>query len=277
MSKRGRRDLRDMVVAISGASAGIGETLAKQLAERGAKLALCARRIEKLEALNQQLGGGHLIVRADVSKIEDCDAFIAATLGRFGRIDTLVCNAGYGMYKPAHEFTPQEMRDMFATNVFGTTDLIHAAIGPMLKQDVHADGWRGQIMIVSSAAARRAMPYLGPYSATKAAQLSLAEAMRVELKPAKIAVTSVHPIMTKTEFGQVAELAGQIKLPRGGDAFTQTVDHVAKRMVAAIEKPCAEVWPHRISRWVLGSATLMPRVVDRMMSKYRGKIEQENS
>jgi short-subunit dehydrogenase len=130
-------------------------------------------------------------------------------------------------------------------------------------------------MIVSSAAARRATPYLGPYSATKAAQLSIAEAMRVELKPAKIAITSIHPIMTKTEFGRVAESTGQIKLPRG-DAFTQSVDHVAKRMVAAIEKPTAEVWPSRSSRWVLGAATLMPRVVDRMMTKFRRDVEAEN-
>jgi short-subunit dehydrogenase len=269
-----KRNLGGMIVVISGASAGIGEALARQLAARGAMLGLCARRMEKLESLNRELGGNHLIFRADVARTEDCDAFITAALQRFGRIDTLVCNAGYGMYKPAHEFTPQEVRDMFATNVFGTTDLIHAAIGPMLKQDLR-DGVRGQIVFVSSAAARRGVPYLGPYSATKASQLSIAEAMRVELKPAKIAITSVHPIMTKTEFGQVAESAGNVKLPRG-DAFTQTVDHVARKMVQAIESPRPEVWPSPSSRLVLASAAFMPRIVDRMMAKFRRDIEAEN-
>src|SRR2546421_2220788 len=238
-----RRNLQGMVVAVTGASAGIGKELAVQLSARGAKLALSARRMDKLEELNKSLGGQHLIVRADVSVQAECEAFVAKTLERFGRIDTLVCNAGYGLYQLTHEFPPDEMRRIFATNVFGTTDVIHAAVPAMLKQEKR-DGLRGQIMIVSSAAARRATPFIGPYSATKAAQLSIAEALRVELRPQRIAVTSFHPIMTKTDFGAAAEEKGNVKLPRG-DAFTQTVEHVAGRMLAGIERPRPEVWPHR--------------------------------
>jgi short-subunit dehydrogenase len=148
----------------------------------------------------------------------------------------------------------------------------------MAKQEPRpGEKWRGQIMIVSSAAARRGVPFLGPYSATKAAQLSMAEALRIELRPLRIAVTSVHPIMTKTEFGTVAEQrAGSAKLPRG-DRFTQTVDHVARRMVAAIRNPVPEVWPHRPSRWALGMAALFPRFADRMMGKYARDIETQNA
>jgi len=271
-----KRDLRGMVVAISGASAGIGKALAEQLAARGAKLALCARRVERLEEMCRTFGGNHLCVRADVAVTADCQLFIFRALEHFGRIDTLVCNAGYGMYKRTHEFTPQEMRAMFATNVFGTTDLIHAAVPAMEKQSPRDGKLRGQIMIVSSAAARRAPPFLGPYSATKSAQLSLAEALRVELRPLRIAVTSVHPIMTKTEFGQVAEGRGDVKLPRSGRA-SQSVDHVALRMIAAIEKPTTEVWPHRLSRLALVMAGLFPRLADRALSKYRRNIEAENA
>ena len=266
-----------MVVAISGASAGIGQALAEQLARSGARLALCARRVERLEELNRKLGGGHLTVGADVARTEDCEAFVRQTLERYGRIDTLVCNAGYGLYRKTHEFTPQEMRDLFATNVFGTSDMIHAAVPAMVNQQPPGgEKWRGQIMIVSSAAARRGVPFLGPYSATKAAQLSLAEALRVELRPLRIAVTSVHPIMTKTEFGSVAEnRPGSAKLPRG-ERFRQTVDHVVRRMVAAIERPTAEVWPHRPTRWGLGLATLFPGTADHAMSRYCRDIEAEN-
>src|SRR5439155_10127382 len=132
------------------------------------------------------------------------------------------------------EFSSEEMRRLFATNVFGTTDVIRAAVPAMSKQD-RRDGARGQIVIVSSAAGRRGVPYLGPYSATKAAQLSIAEALRVELRPDRIAVTSVHPIMTTTEFGKVAEASSGVKLPREMGP-TQTVDHVARKMVAAIAK-----------------------------------------
>ena len=273
-----RRQLKDMVVAVSGASAGIGAAVAEAVRFKEAKVAVCARRVEKLAEMHGYLmEGAWFYVRADVSKLEDCQMFIAATLEKFGRIDTLICNAGYGLYKKTADFTPAEMREMFATNVFGTTDLIHAAIPAMAKQEPRpGEKYRGQIMIVSSAAARRGVPFLGPYSATKAAQLSIAEALRVELQPLRIAVTSVHPIMTKTEFGSVAESReGSAKLPRG-ERFTQTVEHVARRMVAAIERPVPEVWPHRPSRWALGIATLFPRFADKMMSKYSRDIEAGN-
>src|SRR5688572_7254820 len=189
------RDLRDMVVVITGASAGIGRTLAEQLSARGAKLVLAARRVEKLDELNRALGGTQLTLRADVSSTADCETLVRAAIDRFGRIDTLVCNAGYGSYKLVADTSPEEVRRMFVTNVFGTTDCIHAALPHMMKQPMR-DGVRGQVMIVSSAAARRGVPYLGPYAATKAAQLSIAEALRVELRPHHVAVTSVHPVMT---------------------------------------------------------------------------------
>src|SRR5688572_20284128 len=222
-----RRNVRDMIVVITGASAGIGKALAEMLAPRGAKLVLAARRADRLDALNVALGGQHLTVVTDVAKREDCERLIASSIERFGRIDTLVCNAGYGYYRLVADTSPDDVRKMFATNVFGTTDCIAAAAPHLLKQ-LPRDGYRAQVMIVSSAAARRSPPYLGPYGATKAAQLSIAEAMRVELAPQHIAVTSVHPIMTKTEFGEVAEAAGDVRLPRTG--ASQSVEQVAAAM-----------------------------------------------
>lgn len=263
-----------MVVAITGASAGIGKALAEQLSARGARLALCARRLERVEELNRALGGKHLAVRADVAERAECEAFVAATLDRFGRIDTLVCNAGYGSYKLAWQMPPDEVRRMFAVNVFGTTDCIHAAVPAMLRQDPR-EGVRGQLVLVSSAAARRGVPYLGPYAATKAAQLSLAEALRVELRAQRIAVSSVHPIMTQTEFGTVAEAGGDVKLPRTLGT-SQTVDHVARAMVRAIESPRPEVWPHWPTRLALGIAAVMPRVADRIMKRYLRQVEAAN-
>jgi short-subunit dehydrogenase len=264
-----------MVVAITGASAGIGRELAAQLDLHGARLALCARRFDKLQDLNRSLGNRHFVIEADVASPTQCGLFVLNTLERFGRLDTLVANAGFGNYKLAHELTGDELRRMFATNVFGTTDLVHVAVPHMLRQEPR-DGLRGQVMIVSSAAARRAVPYLGPYSATKAAQLSIAEAMRVELKPRGIAVTSVHPVRTHTEFGDVAEaVAGSVKLPRASGP-RQTVDHVARRMIAAIERPRPEVWPHRLTRVELAFAALFPRVADSIMTRYYRKVQDAN-
>ena len=267
------RKLNDMVVVITGASAGIGKALAERLSARGAKLVLAARRVERLAELNRQMSNRHLVVRADVARREDCQAIVDRALERFGRIDTLVCNAGYGSYRTVAETSPEEMRRLFATNVFGSTDCIYAALPAMLRQEPR-DGFCGQVMLVSSCVARRAIPYLGAYSATKAAQLSLAESMRVELKPQRIAVTCVMPIQTKTEFGQVAEIEGGLKIAHG--PVGQTVQHVAQRMTDAIVKPRAEVWPFRPARWAFGLGTLAPRLIDYLMNDYRRQVEMVN-
>ena len=261
------RTLDGMVVVITGASAGIGAALAEELSSRRARLVLAARRLDRLEELNRRLGGTHLCVRADVSRREDCERLVSAAAEHFGRIDTLVCNAGYGILRPVHETTPEQMREIFQTNVFGTADCVRAAVPHMLAQQV-AGRWRGQVVVVSSAVARRAIPLFGAYSATKAAQLSLAEAMRVELRPHRVAVTSVHPIGTDTEFGEAANArAGGGRIAHIPGEVRQTARQVARTMVRAIENPVPEVWPFGPSRWALAAATLAPKWVDRMLAK----------
>jgi len=254
-----------MVVAITGASAGIGAALARELSTAGARLALGARRLERLEALNRVFGGQHLCARIDVADPEQCEQFIGMTVERYRRLDTLVCNAGYGFLRPVAQTSAEQMRQVFQTNLFGTADCIRAAVPQMLKQEVR-DGWRGHIVIVTSAVARRAIPFFGAYSATKAAQLSLAEALRVELSGQQIAVTSVHPIGTDTEFGTVSASLSEGKRPREirGER-RQTAEAVAATMTRAIERPRPEAWPYEPARWMLSLATLLPRMADRML------------
>lgn len=268
------RAIQDMVVVITGASSGIGRELAFQLAGFGAKLALAARRADRLQELNASLGGQHLVVPTDVAKRSDCERLIAQTRERFGRIDTLVCNAGYGVARTVAETSAEEMQAIFQTNVFGTTDCIRAAVPIMRSQDVRA-GYRGQIVIVSSAAGRRGLPFFGAYSATKFAQLGLSEALRVELKPMQIAVTSVHPVGTETEFFDVAARSGIKVPPPGAGEVRQTASTVARKMIDAIRKPRPEVWPLRAARFGLSIATLMPGVVDKIMAKYRGEMDKQ--
>jgi short-subunit dehydrogenase len=262
-----------MVVVITGASAGIGAALARELSARGARLALAARRVERLEELNRELGGTHLCVETDVSRREECERLIERTVEHFGRIDTLVCNAGYGILRRVHETTAGQAQEIFQTNVFGTLDCVRAAVPHLLRQEPRR--WRGQVVVVSSAVARRALPLFGAYSATKAAQLSLAEAMRVELRPLRIAVTTVHPIGTDTEFGDAAHArAGGGRIARIPGEMRQSPARVAAAMVRAIERPVAEVWPFRPSRFALSLATLAPRWVDRMLGR-RVVVEEE--
>ena len=123
-------------------------------------------------------------------------------------------------------------------------------------------------MIVSSAVARRAIPLFGAYSATKAAQLSLAEAMRVELRPLGVAVTTVHPIGTDTEFGEAANAReGGGRIARIPGEVRQSAQQVARKIVRAIERPVPEVWPFAPSRWALVAAAVVPSWVDRMLAK----------
>lgn len=251
-----------MVCVITGASSGIGAALARELSRRGARLAISARRDQHLRKLNEELGGGHLVIRADVGDPQQCRVLIERAAEHFGRLDTLIANAGYGIDKKTLETTPEEVARMFSVNLFGTLDCIRPAVQQMRRQEPR-DGWRGQIMITSSVLARRGVPYAGPYSATKAAQLSLAETLRLELCDDRIAVTSVHPSSTESEFGDVARRMGNADVRAGGWKISrQKAEHVARRMTWAIEHPAREVWPKRSMRWLMGLNALLPGLGD---------------
>ncbi|MEM1011369.1 MAG: SDR family oxidoreductase [Planctomycetota bacterium] len=270
-----RRTLDGMTALVSGSTSGIGEALARDLLGHGVRVAINGRRREKLDALKSDLGDLVEVVPGDVSTAEECERIVNDTFDALGRLDVLVCNAGYGATQLSWKQTPDDVRRMFATNVHGTHDLIYHAVPRMLEQP-ERDGLRGQLMLVSSAAARRGIPYLGPYAATKAAQLSLAEALRVELGEDGIAVTSVHPAGTKTEFGDVAEREGEVAIDTfAGRGGSQTAEQVATAMRRAIQKPTAEVWPNRPYRILLGIGTLMPRGVDRGMRKLKRDVERQ--
>jgi len=268
-----------MVTAIAGASSGIGRALAVNLAERGGKLVLGARRLDRLQALAREIDGeigrDHYCRRIDVSHPEDCRELISAAVEKFGRIDTLVCNAGYGFARPLECMSGEDIRRIFDTNLFGTIECCRVAISAMKKQELR-DGFRGQLMIVSSACARRGLPYFSIYAATKAAQLSLAEGLRIELKPLDIAVTSVHPVLCETDFFSTAtDLSGMspAALAQGGKQSPQVV---ASRMTRAIERPCRELWPKPMSRLSLNLAAMLPAMTDKVMCRIRDKMQRDH-
>jgi short-subunit dehydrogenase len=262
-----------MTVIITGASAGIGEALAEVLSQAGARLTLAARRVDRLNDLNQRLGGGHLAIECDVAKPDDCRRLIEQSHTHFGRIDTLVCNAGYGMGRTLAETTLEDYHAIFATNVWGSTECVRHAV-PIMQRQAIAGGYRGQVMWVSSAIARRSLAYMGAYAATKAAQLSLAESLRLELEPDRIAVTSVHPVTTTTEFFGVAEkMTGRKMNVPGRTPLSQTSQQVARAMARRISNPTREVWPHEPSRWLLSLATLWPWAGDFGARQIKGKMD----
>jgi len=149
------RSLADQVIIITGASSGIGEASARRLAERGARLVLTARRADRLEALARSIdpdGQRVLAVAGDVTVDADRRRVVDATLARFGRIDALVNNAGYGVRGPL-ELVPVELiRKNFETNVFSLIALTQL-VAPHLRAQGH-----GRIVNIGSVAGKIARP-----------------------------------------------------------------------------------------------------------------------
>src|SRR5216684_174826 len=111
------------VIAITGASAGIGRATALRLAREGAGIAICARRADRLEAVATEIaaaGGTALPMVADVTRAEDMDAFVARTVERFGRLDVMLCNAGFGIAGAIEDISPEQMQKLMDVNYMGT-------------------------------------------------------------------------------------------------------------------------------------------------------------
>jgi len=264
-----------MVTVIAGASSGIGRALAVNLAGQGSKLVLGARRLDRLEELTREIGREHVALQIDVSHPEDCRRIVSAAVENFGRLDTIVCNAGFGFARALDAMSEEEIRRVFDTNLFGTIECCRKSIEIMKRQEPR-EGFRGQLMIVSSACARRGLPYFSTYAATKAAQLSLAEGLRIELKPFGIAVTSVHPVLCETEFFSTADELSGMSPAALAQGAKQTPEVVADRMARAIQRPRGEVWPKAMSRLSLTIAVAIPAVVDKVMGKMRDQLVRDH-
>ncbi|XAM01317.1 SDR family NAD(P)-dependent oxidoreductase [Phycisphaeraceae bacterium D3-23] len=263
------RDLTDKVVLITGASSGIGAATALMCARAGMHVSLVARRADKLEAVAKQvsqLGGKAQFFTANVSRSADMQAAVEACWKTFGRLDAVFANAGYGLFEEVLETRDDQARAIFDTNYFGTVYTAKAAL-PKLNETI--SGLR-HILICSSAASEIGVPKMGVYSATKAAQDSIAGAMRAELHDSNIHVTSVHPIGTRTPFVEVAGGGGHGNTPA---AMQQSAEHVAKCVLRSLKRPCPEVWPSRMTRVALAAGTLCPRFAAWAMRRHYRKLK----
>lgn len=255
-------DLTQKVIIITGASAGIGQALALALAPYHVRMILSARRVERLETLAaqcRQMGSEVIVQACDVAQRAQVEALVTTAVSTWQRLDIMVANAGFGFLSAVHETTEAQFDEIVDVNVKGTWYAMAAATPVMIKQR------SGHIIATSSAAARRGLPFFGPYAMTKAAQLSLCEAARVELKQYGIKVSSVHPITTETDFFTVASDRSQMKTSGLGSA--QTAATVARKMVHLMQHPKPELWPHWASRYALVMAALWPRLGDYIMGR----------
>jgi short-subunit dehydrogenase len=255
------------VIAITGASAGIGRATALRLARGGARVAICARRADRLEAVVAEVaaaGGEALAMKADVTAAEDMDALVARTVARFGRLDVMMCNAGFGIAGAIDDITPDQMQKLLDVNYMGTFHAARAALRVFRRQG------HGHLVIVSSIVGKRGVPYMGAYSATKFAQVGLAECLRAEVQGSNIHVSVVYPVSTDTEFFDVMSHETGTTVVRGPGPM-QSVETVAEAIARAIERPVPEVYPYFKSRALVWLNAFAPGVADRIVKRFGRK------
>ena len=255
--------LQGRVAAITGASAGIGLACAQHLAREGAAVVLGARRVSLLDATAQQIidaGGRAAVVEMDVTREEDVQALVGTAVRQFERLDVMICNAGFGYYAPVDQMPSDVMRRMMDVNYMGTFYGARAALPVFRKQN------GGHLIFVSSIVGRRGVPFMGGYTATKAAQAGLAESMRAEFAGTPIHVSCVYPISTRTEF--IDAMSRDYGHRISGLGPKQTVDDVARAIVACVKHPRPEVYPHALSRGLTVLNALAPGFTDRFVRRY---------
>jgi len=240
-------------VVITGASSGIGAEFARACAGRGEKLALVARRKQRLEALAAEIGGAD-VVPADLSMPAAAAALMAEIEHRGLTVGTLINNAGFGLLGPFADQSPDRLREMIAVNITALMELTRLIVPQMIENG------GGRILNVASTAAFQAGPGMAVYFATKAFVLSFSEALHQELKQHRISVTALCPGKTATEFSEVAH-GGP-----GSERFSQVTADVASVVEAGLkglDRNQAIVIPGLVNKFTAQSNRIMPRAVMR--------------
>jgi NADP-dependent 3-hydroxy acid dehydrogenase YdfG len=216
----------DPVMLVTGASSGIGAQTARRAAEAGYRLVLGARTEERLIALAAELGGEDraIAVRSDVTEWDDAQDLAATATDRFGRLDAVFANAGFGASRGFLEESPEHWRSMILTNVLGVALTIRATLPTLL------DAGTGHFLLTGSVAGKRALPG-SLYSSTKWAITGMAESLRQELRQihenTAIRVTLIAPGMVDTDFFD----------NRPGTDRALADDDVARAVMFALEQP----------------------------------------
>jgi short-subunit dehydrogenase len=252
------------VVAITGASSGIGRATALRLARDGAAIVMCARRADRLEAAAAEVraaGGESLPIVADVTREDDVRRFVDSAVARFEQIDVMVCNAGFGIAGAIDDITPDQMQKLVEVNYMGTYHAIRAVLPIFRRRN------RGHVIVVSSIVGKRGVPYMGAYAATKFAQAGLAECLRAEVAGSGIHVTVVFPVSTETEFFDVMSRETGTTVSRAHGP-RQDASVVADAIARAIDRPVAEVFPHVWSRALVWLTAAAPSVCDRFVQRF---------
>jgi hypothetical protein len=246
------------VALVTGASSGIGEAFARQLAARGYAVIMVARRKDRMEATAQRIrAAGNPdpeIIEADLST----PAGVEATLARIakGDVDMLVNNAGFGTNGEFADMPVERELEEIDLNIRALTQLSHAALQHMKAKKA------GTIINVASTGAYQPVPYMSTYAATKAYVLSFSEGLHEEVKHHGVNVMCLCPGGTRTEFQEVAGV-DEGKMPRVG---WMTADAVVKHALDAAEAGSAIAVPGMLNKSLINLQRVLPRFAVRRIS-----------
>jgi short-subunit dehydrogenase len=247
---------------VTGASSGIGEQFARQLAARGHDLVLVARRANRLEQLAGELPTDAKVIACDL-------AAEAATLpGRVAeagtQVDLLVNNAGFGTSGPFLEHDPQSDSEQVRLNCEAVVTLCHAFLPGMVERR------RGGVINVASTAGMQPIPYESVYAATKAFAISFTDALHTELRGTGVRAMSVNPGPVPTEWQEVAGYDADRPAPAPGEI---SAEQVVRESLEAFDRGKRFVIPGRTIRWFIRATQPSPRAIQLRVTErmYRPK------
>lgn len=262
-------DYSGKVIVITGASSGIGEESAEEFAKLHAKLILVSRNEEKLQQVMRKLSKYQtqiFVYPCDISKTEQVMQISKSILEKFGTVDVLVNNAGFGIYETVNKIEIEDMEAQMATNFFGMMYCVKAFLPKMLEQR------SGHIVNVASVAGSIGIPGMASYSASKFAMLGFSEALFHELKGTGVGVTVVSPIMVRTNFFNHKTFDS---MPRYS-ATSLSAKTVAKAVVRASSSPRLEIVVPQFVRIAIWIKQTLPYLINPIIgSIFRKSMKSE--
>ena len=254
--------LEGKTILITGASSGIGAATAKACAKKGMRCVITARRKEQLQTLANEIGDSCSVIVGDVTE----DGFNQHLVDCAGDVYAIFVNAGHGLDQNTLQFNSTQFKELFELNVFAAVELAALVAKKMVAKN------SGHILLCASCLSKFSTPSHGAYCASKSALEAMAKTMRMELKPSKVFVSSVHPIGTTTEFfDESAKRSGMAQSDFASQTpswLMQPPEKVANAVVRCLKKPKSEVWTSLPMRLISTTLGALPRASEPIINRF---------
>lgn len=253
-------EIQGRIVVITGAGSGVGAATAQVLDQLGATVILTGRNEQKLHHVAKQLSNRCDIFTMDVQQHDDVQRVMSAVVNKYGRIDVLINNAGFGLFNSVDDMSVEQMEQMMDTNYFGTVRCTKAVLPYMQRAGT------GMIVNVASMAGKMATAKAAAYAASKHAVLGFTNALRAELKSQHIHVAAVNPGPIDTPFLHIADPAGGYA--KRMKTMLLTPAQVASAIVDVVQRERDECDLPLLARFGIRLYQLAPRWIDRVGARF---------